>query len=197
MALLDTVTYRRISGDTSTYDYLVDAAIVVAQSVLEDYLQRPLELATRTETVRIHPDGRAYPAATPVASVSDPLNTVLRDATYVMGLWPQANPLWDIVYEPYRYGPGGQGGDFDRTLPIATITYIGGFTASTLPRKLRQALVDLTRVEVTDFSPLAASVTRATVGDTSVTYAEPPDRAGTVKAVLDEVSGYRRREIGY
>jgi hypothetical protein len=196
MSLLSRVDYRNMTGDLSALDNDVDDALVTAQQALEEFLRRPLELATRTETVRIHPDGRAYPLATPIASITDPVGALIRD-TAVLGLWPQQNPLWDILYEPYRYGPGGQGGEFDTTLPLATITYSGGYTAITLPRKLRQANADLARLELAAFQPLTAAVTRATVGDVSVAYSQPMDRSGAETAIFNQVRGWRRSEIGH
>jgi hypothetical protein len=145
----------------------------------------------RTETVRLHGDGRAYPLATPIVSVSDPPNAFIQDNA-VMGLVPLINPLWDFLWEPYRFS-----GLWDMTMPLANITYVGGYTAAQLPRKLRQALVDLTRVILTKFDPTTAGVKSATVNGTSVVYADAPDRAGVTTAILNEVRGFRRRELGY
>lgn len=209
MTLLDRPTYRTLSGDTDSLDADVDGALVAAQQQLEEALGRGyhdpttgawvgcLEMGTRTEKVRLHHDGRAYPLATPIQSVTTPTNTQVWDGTTVLSLFADQNPLWDILVEPYRYGPGGAGGEFDSTLPVATLTYTGGYTAASLPRKLRQALVDLTRVELTAFDPLAAGVKSANVDGTSVVYAEAPDRGGVTDAILDEVWGFRRREIGH
>lgn len=213
MTLLDRLTYRQMTGDLNNPDDQVDAALITAQQQLEEALNRgyvdnnsasptfqqwlgALEYGTRTETIRLHFDGRAYPLAIPIYSVSDPPSVIVRD-DYVMGIIPTANPLWDILYEPYRFGPGGSGGDFDTTLPIGSLTYTGGYTLSTLPRKLRQAIADLALVELTIFSPTLANVTEAVVGDVHVTYAEAPDRAGITAAILNEVRGFKRREIGH
>lgn len=199
MTLLDKYTYRQVTGDNDSLDADVDTALTNAQQELEEALRRPLESMSRTETVRIHSDGRAYPLATPIQSVSDPSSAVIRDYA-VLGLVPQQNPLFDLIYEPFRWQDNGLspgGGGADSTMPLATLTYTGGFTSSTLPRKLRQAICDLARVNLTQFSPTAAGVISASVGDASVRYSSPPDRAGTVQAILNEVRGYARREIGY
>lgn len=213
MTLLDRLTYRQMTGDLNNPDDQVDAALITAQQQLEEALNRgyvdnnpvsptfqqwlgALEYGTRTETIRLHFDGRAYPLAIPIYSVSDPPSVIVRD-DYVMGIIPTANPLWDILYEPYRFGPGGSGGDFDTTLPIGSLTYTGGYTLSTLPRKLRQAIADLALVEMTPFSPTLANVVSSSVGDVKVVYAEAPDRAGITAAILNEVRGFKRREIGH
>lgn len=213
MTLLDRATYRSMTGDMTNLDSDVDAALIVAQQQLEEALGRGfadnnslsatvgqwvgcLEYGTRTEVIRLHYDGRAYPLAIPIFSVSDPPSVIIRD-DYVMGIIPTANPLWDILYEPYRFGPGGSGGDWDTTMPIGSLTYTGGYTFATLPRKLRQAIADLTKVEMTVFDPTLAGVSVAAVGDVHVTYTEPPDRAGVTAAILHEVRGYRRIELGH
>jgi hypothetical protein len=190
--------YRSMSGDTSAAnsDETVDLALVTAQQLLEDVLDRGLESMSRIEIVMLHQDGRAYPHCTPITSVTSPVGVVQRDQA-ILGLWPQQNPLWDILYEPYRYGPGGGGGMFDTTAPIATITYVGGYTLANLPRKLLQAIVDLAKVEMTIFDPTLAGVSSASVGDVRTTYANSPDRAGVTAAILHEVRGFKRREIGH
>lgn len=220
MTLLTTAVYRTMTGDLTNLDSDVAAALINAQQQLEEFLERGyvdnaqfledgvtpnpnygnwvsgLEYGTRTETIRLHFDGRAYPMAIPIWSVSNPPSVIVRD-DYVMGIVPTANPLWDILYEPYRFGPGGSGGDWDTTLPIGSLTYIGGYTLATMPRKLRQAICDLALIEMTVFNPALAGVTEAVVGDVHVTYADAPDRAGVTAAILQEVKGYRRREIGH
>lgn len=213
MTLLTRQVYRQMTGDMTNLDSDVDAALVVAQQLLEEALGRGfvdnnplsgtvgqwvsgLEYGTHTEVIRLHFDGRAYPMAIPVYSVSNPPSVIIRD-DYVMGIIPTAKPLWDILYEPYRYGPGGSGGDWDTTLPIGSLTYVGGYTLATLPRKLRQAIADLTKIELTVFDPTLAGVSQAVVGDVHVTYTDPPDRAGVTAAILHEVRGFKRREIGH
>lgn len=213
MTLLTRAVYRQMTGDMTNLDSDVDAALINAQQQLEEALNRGwvdnvpgsptlgtwisgLEYGTKTENLRLHFDGRGYPLGIPIFSISSPVGVILRD-DYVMGIVPTANPLWDILYEPYRFGPGGSGGDWDTTLPIGQITYMGGYTATTLPRKLRQAIADLAKVEMTIFDPTLAGVTQATVGDVRVTYADAPDRAGVTAAILNEVRGFKRREIGH
>lgn len=189
--LLDVPTYQTLSGDITTDALAVTTALADAQFMLEDYLNRSLEQMTRTELVRLHPDGRAYPLATPIISVSIPVGAVVMDNA-VMGLIPQINPLWDFLFEPYRYS-----GVWDTTGPVSSITYVGGFTPALLPRKLRQAIVDLARVGLQQFDPVTANVKSASVDGTSVTYATAPDRAGVTASILKEVRGYRRRDIGH
>lgn len=197
MTLLTRLDYRAMTGDLTSLDVDVDAAIGTGLATLQDWLDRTLEQATFTqETVRIHPDGRGYVRNMPLISVSSPANVIIRDQA-VLGLWPQLSPQFDPVYEGYRQwgweGPGWE----DRTFPIAFVTYVGGWLAADLPRKLRQAIADLARVELVNFDPMAAGVTSASVGDVRVTYSQPPDRAGVVTAILHEVRGFRRREFGY
>jgi hypothetical protein len=206
MTLLSPADYRVMTGDMTNLDSDVDAALVTAQQQLEEYLGRGyadstgwngrLEFGTYTDIVRLHNDGRAYPLAIPITAVTSPVGAIVRD-DYVMGLWPAQNPLWDILYEPYMYGPGGAGGDWDTTSPITTITYSGGYTSASCPRKLRQAIADLAKVEMTVFDPTLAGVTTASVGDVRVTYNEAPDRAGVVVAILNEVRGFKRREMSH
>ena len=220
MTLLDVPTYQQMTGDTINLPSDISSALIVAQQQLEEALNRGyvdtspfeadgvtpnptygqwvsgLEYGPKTEFLRLHFDGRGYPHAIPIGTVSFPVGVIVRD-DYVMGIIPTTNPLWDILYEPYRFGPGGSGGDWDTTMPIGVITYVGGYTTSTLPRKLRQAIADLAKIEMTVFDPTLAGVKSATVGDTAVVYADAPDRAGVTAAILDEVRGFKRREFGH
>ncbi len=199
ITLVDRYLYRRIEGDMTSLDSDVDQALIDAQQQLEDYLNRQLEYGTYSEVIHIHPDGRGYPTATPLQSVSSPASVIIRDDS-IMGLIPSLNPEFDIVYEPYQYGNAILG--TDSTQAVAPVTYMGGYSidgvaAPQLPLKLRQAICDLAKVMLTMYSPATANVLGATVGDVSVRYAEAPDRSGAVEAILLEVRGFRRREIGY
>jgi hypothetical protein len=197
MALVDTPTYQTLSGDFTTQGPEIVVALAAAQTLLEEHLQRGLESMTRTEQVRIHYDGRAYPTSTPITSVTSPTTAVVMDGTVVGSLMADQNPLWDVLVEPYHYGPGGAGGEFDTTMRPSTITYVGGYTPDNLPRKLRQAIVELAQVELRTFDPAAAGVRMATVGDTSVQYTDAPTRAGVTDAILATVKGFVKKEIGH
>lgn len=80
------------------------------QRELERYCQRPLERKERTETIVPDDEGRLWPKATPIVSVSSP-----------EGLWPNgANGLGGSY--PASFGLSMFGGG---PYPV-TITYVGG-----------------------------------------------------------------------
>jgi hypothetical protein len=68
--LIAITRYRDITGDTSSPSAVVESAIADAQALLEGQLRRPLEQAERTERLRVFPDRRVYPRATPIVSAA-------------------------------------------------------------------------------------------------------------------------------
>jgi hypothetical protein len=57
--------YRQITGDFTSADAEIDRCVTDAQELLEEYLDRPLARAERTEAMRPDSHGRTWPKATP------------------------------------------------------------------------------------------------------------------------------------
>jgi hypothetical protein len=105
--------YQLITSDSDSATAEAEVALIRAQNVLEEALGRKgfLEYGSRTETLRLRPDGTIYPQAWPV----DPATTgfrVVGDVLY--GVSPDSSPAF----------PGA----WPRCEPVvATVTYLGGF----------------------------------------------------------------------
>lgn len=155
--LISIARYREITGDSTTASAVVETAIEDAQSTLEDRLRRPLEQAARTERLRVFPDGRVYPRATPIISAA-------------AGADIYGNAIVD----------GTPAGTFLEPDDYAEVTYTGGYD----PAETDLSAVDYVPVELqravawaaygilrpTDGPQAPPGATSVTVGDVSVTY---------------------------
>lgn len=165
MASLVTVSrYQVITLDTTSAASAVSAALGRAQDEVEEYLRRPLSSEERTETLRLSLNGRAYPAATPITAVSSPSTASILDGAAIYSVTPDSGPVW----------PGVDAGDFPAEV---TVTYTGGFSASTLPATIEDEIAWLAyrKLHVSALAAVPAGATSARVGDVAVTYAGPTD----------------------
>lgn len=89
--LVTTARYKAITGDTTTGDPAISAAIEDATDRLEERLDRPLRSASRSEAMYPDQMGRAYPHAVPI-TVADGYTI---DGYSLVGAWPW--PWFDIV----------------------------------------------------------------------------------------------------
>lgn len=85
----------------------VEDIIAGLQAELERYCQRPLEVKARTEVVVPDENGRLWPKATPIVSVSDPVGLYAAGDNGLHGYYPA------LVFGGYSYAP-------------VSITYVGG-----------------------------------------------------------------------
>lgn len=182
-SLVTWVRYKVITLDTTTAEATVTAALETAQATVEEYLRRPLASASRTETLRFSVDGRLYPAATPITVPPTGLSLIGTSSVY--GATPDASPSWPSEVDP--------------AVPVvATITYTGGYDATTLPRTIENHIAWLA-YQLTHASVLAglpAGVTAASVGDVSVTFAEATGPASELSsAARRDLRGWRRRFV--
>lgn len=155
--LISIARYREITGDTSTASAVVETAITDAQAILEDLLRRPLEQAQRTERLRVFPDGRVYPRATPIISAA-------------AGADIYGNAIVD----------GTPAGTFLEPDDYASVTYTGGYD----PAETDLSAVDYVPVELqravawgaysvlrpADGVQAPAGASAVSVGDVSVSY---------------------------
>lgn len=150
--LVSVATYRRITGDTSTSDDNVEEALNDALALVQDELNgRLLEHDERTETLSVK-NGYVYPIATPISYADD----------YVIKGASVAVPSSAITF-------GAPAQEFE-------LTYQGGFTEASLPRVLRNAIINTAADQLKDATPTTGypdGAVSVKVGDTSVTFKDP------------------------
>jgi hypothetical protein len=161
--IVDPITYRRLSGDLTSYDGEVNDALAAAQRTAEQFCGREFDLATRTESVRVFADGRAYPASFPIQSVVSPANVTIDGAAVVLGWFGTA---WDpaVNWLTPNYGLSA------RHEIMRTITYVGGYAVGNVPPDLTSAVCRLAANILTPAGAvLPDGVTSVSVGDLSIT----------------------------
>lgn len=186
--LVTIARYKAITGDTTTGDPAISAAIEDATDRLEERLDRPMRSASRSETMYPDKMGRAYPHAVPI-TVADGYTI---DGYSLTGAWPW--PWFDIVTDS-RIAPA--------------ITYTGGWVERsanpTAPNRLPAhfeediawAAYALTHPQPD--SPYPVGAVSVTLGDASVSFgpggAPAPNRSGirwsrqTLKYTYQRVAG--------
>jgi hypothetical protein len=189
VALVGVSRYREITRDFGTDSATVTARIEEATEMIEQRLDRPLELLERTEVLILESDSAwgylAYPRSTPIVSV--PGNSVYSryDDVTLRSVPPDGSPLF---------------GTWIGSLPlVATVTWTGGFTSDTLPRRLERAIAELAHaLEVDDLVPAGALSVRS--GDQAVTYAPTSngdDLDAYVPGLWGRIKKFRhRRRLG-
>lgn len=173
--LVSIADYRTATRDRITSDVNVTAALTEAQTLIEEYLGRPLASAERTEDLRIDYAGRVYPLATPITAIASPAGLTNRTA-YILGAWP-GETFWMI----HEWGP-----IYNVDIPRLTVTYTGGWTSATLPATIRRRLCweayKLLHFEALADVPEAAAA--ATIGDAAVSFGPGGAGAGSPEGVV-------------
>ena len=143
--------YRRITGDTTSYDGDVTQALNDASTEFTNRTGRIIELGTYSEILDIYDTGKVYPMATPIMAVTDPAGLAFDDiAIQIYPDWTLSGPGSATInygaYGPYGggynggYGGGVAYGTFGSTgagvltgmdrrgsQPQAQVTYSGGY----------------------------------------------------------------------
>lgn len=158
--------YQAITGDTSTDDEIVQQAIDDATAELEEYLDRPLVEAERTETLRPDRRGRLWPRATPLVSAEG----YEIDGLALTGAAPF----------------GSIGSPFDPATGVE-VTYTGGWaTADDLPICIQRDLAMVAyrfahpAAGMAALSEVPAGASSVRLGDAAVTFG--PGGAGAAGA---------------
>lgn len=156
--------YVRITGDEGTDQQTVEDTLDEMLELVNQELDRFLEQDTYTETLPTTHRGRVYPRGVPVTSLPASASYESSDEGYSLRnvpLNPVTGPFFDSDTVPVVWERG----------LFTTVTYTGGYTYETFPRKLRRLLCRLTAVAVNPGSAagLLPGTTQATVGDVSVT----------------------------
>jgi hypothetical protein len=149
-ALVTVARYRTITGDITTTDAAVTGALVDSQGLIEEWLRRELDSTERTETLRLI-DGRVYPKAYPITNAGE---LTIERTRAILGSAEISPPIWNLPSNSDSY---------------ATVTYIGGFTAATLPKTLEREIAR-TAHNILHPSLIPAGALSVSQGDASVTF---------------------------
>lgn len=176
--------YRVHTGDMTTAGTVVSGALVEAGELLDDELRRNLAWQSRTDKLRIYPDGRVYPYAYPITTAA----TLEIDGRSLVGAEADETPFVG------RFG--------DLVVNLVTVTWSGGYDDGTnsdpLPTTLKNAIFELARALTTDTSAIPVGATSVRVGDVSVTYAQAGATShldSLVPGLTSRISRYRNRYV--
>jgi hypothetical protein len=181
LGALTVETYRIRTGDATSEASAVSGALVDAERLLGEELRRELALEERAERMIIHFDGVMYPKAWPVTACA----TNVIDGRMLRGGTPDLDQFLAMI------------GVSLTATPRATVTYTGGFDATTLPITLRDALYDLASGTLYSRAPVLVGAGSASVGDVSVSVTDPGE-AGVdayVPGISKRVARYRNRFV--
>lgn len=158
--LCDLKSYRRITGDKDSYDGDVLAALVEAQGIVEDRTGRYFDQVERTETLKVFQNGRVYPHAYPVISVSVPVGASILGNSVRFSSWNSWDPIVNHNPDIWFIDPAYR--------PTATITYVGGFESGTGPIELVRATAEIANLSLNPSKfKVPAGTTGVTVGEVS------------------------------
>lgn len=182
--------YVRITGDDSTDTDTVEATIDDMLAMIEEEIDRTLLFGQYTETLPLSDTGHAYPRAVPVSEISASSSGEVWDEGWSLrGLSPDPNPgpFMDLV----------EVRDWVRRGVYTTVTYSGGYTYDTFPKRLRRLICRLALVAIGGGgSQLIPGTTQASVGDVSVQLATGSVGSGELDVLLpgtcSALTSYRR-----
>lgn len=174
--------YRLRTGDDDSAASSVSGSLVDAERMTEEGLRRKLSLQSRTAPFLLKQDFwygglRVYPDAWPITA-----SALTISGRALLGATPDLSTFIGLLDVP---------------IPArATVTWTGGFDATTLPISLRDAIYDLARARLSRVPALAGALS-ASVGDTSVTYASPSadDLDSLVPGLTARIAKYRNRYV--
>lgn len=180
-SLVNPQDYLAITGDAAAAD-TCKPALDEALGLIQDTIGRQLPRMTYTETLKIYNDGKVYPSATPIESVVSP---------QASGLLVQGAGIYVGYFDPTPAVVTG--GWLGGVPPQVTLTYVGGFTAVTLPAKLRRAICRAAYnvLHPAVLSGVPGNVTSVQVGDVGYTG------NGTLRTMDPLDDGIRKDINGY
>lgn len=182
LGALTVAGYRLRTGDNDSAASAVTGALNDAESLMEEELRRFLPLDTRTEALRIFPDGRVYPHGYPITDSP----VLQQDGRALLFARADAGAFVGVI-------------DLNPLVtPRMTVTTTGGFDADTLPVTLRDALYDLAQGVILDRVPLPVGAGSMSVGDVSVSITAPGGDGvdAYVTGLSKRVTKYRNRYVG-
>lgn len=175
MSVVTIAVYRSVTGDETSASGTVQTWLDDTEQELEEYLDRPIASGEYTDRLRINNEGRGptvYPKATPISDGGDYLvaGHALVGVSPISGLFDQSDPAY------------------------AEVTYTGGWSASTLPRCIRNDICWAVRHALRgEAARVPAGAVSVSMGDASVSFgarpADPDDRWSR------QTRRYRRRHL--
>ena len=192
MSTVTVAQYQFHTGDSTTASATVEAALDVAEEMVGGYLRRELASAERTEEMRVWPHGVVYPKHVPVTSVQASADYSVHNEATIKYVTPddvtsEVVGDWSVATDNYPH-----------SLPYASVTYVGGWSAATMPVTIVRTVALIAKAFVNPTTIAGAGVASASVGDVSVTYTTAAtdgndgiDAIVPLSSVL--LSGYRWR----
>lgn len=183
--------YRKITRDTTNYDGDVLYSLEEAQEYVERYTGRLFELGTYTENLTIHPNGRVYPRALPLVSVSSPSTASIVGAAITRVQGPWIDPDFTLNYLPYGEYYYVNGPGYLKT----TVTYVGGYEK--VPFDIKKAVAQLAHFSLQP-NPLVGIPTGASriqVGDVEILSTKNDLGNGIPDYIEDVLDKWKRLEV--
>lgn len=149
--------YRRITKDGNSYDGDVLDALVDAQNTVEQKTERFFDSAERTEKLSRYLDGRVYPRATPITSVSVPSGAVIDGNSVKSNTWQYMDVATNWAFSDETLG-----------YPMVEVTYVGGYAPGAIPAPIVKVTAEIAKLSLNP-SVIPAGATSIQVGDVAIT----------------------------
>lgn len=178
MSVVTIDQYRAITHDDSSDDATVQDNLDQIEAIVEDFLDRPLALAERTEECIVYPKGRLFPDVTPIISVASPAGLINRGGYRLDG----AVPFYDFLIEPLTY----EDTRIRRGENRVELTYTAGWTDATIPETMKRMIARLAQRlnQAGTTAQFPAGATSVSLGDASISFAVPTGEAGELDTLL-------------
>jgi hypothetical protein len=164
--------YRVWTQDSTTPSGTVEASLELAEQMVAEYLRRDdLGSSERTERVRVHRTGLAYPRHTPITALPPDASYQLVNTVQLRGV--RADDAGVVVVGDWYQRTD----DYPSSLPYATVVYTGGWTTETLPVAIQRVVALAARTLAGAAQPVQPGVARAMVGDVQVDYTDTAAQA--------------------
>lgn len=185
MSVATLADYRRITRDMLSYDGEVLAELAAAQKIVEEQTDRKFESATRTETLYQYADGRVYPSALPLVSVSVPSGaTIDGNSIRTPSVFSDITINSDYFNNTY--------------IPQVTVTYIGGNTAGNFPQEIVRIICQIAEFNLVSNSTLfqvPAGATSIKTGDVQILGKNLGDNTDLPSSITRVLRTWKRRDV--
>lgn len=184
MSIVTYAVYVSVTGDDTTASGDVEDAITEAEGLIGEFLRRPLAAEWRSERYHLRPYGMVYPRCVPVLEVSATASYQVYDTAAIQFVTADSPPSPSPVGSEEIFGRTS--GWYHEEAPRATVVYLGGWDADTIPYTLRRGICYLARAigAAPPATPLPPGATSLSLGDASISLATPGDADGA-GAVID------------